>query len=81
MLNQSEVLKEHLKKNMPELKEIKVSLDEVYLNYTAPRMYGAVDDVDQAIADEREALKNAGIDQYVEVLQKRLDEFAATLDE
>ena len=67
--------------NMPELKEIKVSLDEVYWNYTAPRCYGAVDDVDQAIADEREALKNAGIDQYVEVLQKRLDEFAASLDE
>ena len=64
-----------------DLREIKLALDEVYKTYTTPRCYGAIDDVDQALESEISALKKAGIDKYLEIVQKRLDEYAASLDE
>lgn len=63
------------------VKNVKIALDEVYKTYTTPRCYGAVDDVDKAIAEEKAALEKAGIDEYMADLQRQLDEYVKTLDE
>ena len=38
------------------IKEVNLALSEVYKTHTTPRTYGAVDDVEAAIAAEKEAL-------------------------
>lgn len=54
---------------------INAKLGDVTKEYTSPRMYGAVDSVDAAIKREKEALKVAEIDKYVEFVQKTVDEY------
>lgn len=62
------------------LREIKVALDEVFGTYTTSRCYGAVKDVDAALKEEVEALKTAGIDEYMKAVQANIDEFVKTLE-
>ena len=63
----------------PSLREIDLALDEIYKTNTVARYFGVVDDPDKAIEEELKALKNAGIDTYVEAMQKRVDEYAKNL--
>ena len=52
-----------------------VRLDDVYKEYSMPRLYGAVDNVDAAIKKEKEALKVAGIDKYLKFVQTQVDTY------
>ena len=54
---------------------MKVRLDDVYQQYSMPRLYGAVDDVDAAIKKEKEALKVAGMDKYLKGVQAQVDAY------
>ena len=58
-----------------EVREIKTALDEIFNTYTTARCYGMPADVEAAMKKEVEALKTAGIDKYIEMLQKCVDEF------
>ena len=55
------------------------AMNDIYSQYTAPRMMGFVDDVDAAIALEKQKLKDAGIEPYMQDLQKQLDDYVSTL--
>lgn len=55
------------------------ALNDIYAQYTAPRMMGFVDDVDAAIALEKQKLLDAGISEYMVDLQKQMDEYISTL--
>ena len=57
---------------------IKVRLDDVYKEYSMPRLYGAVDNVDKAIEAEKKALQVAGIDKYLKYVQGQVDTFVET---
>ena len=63
----------------PDLREIDLALDEIYKTVTSARYFGAVDDPEKALAEEIAALKKAGIDTYINQMQKRMDEYAKTL--
>lgn len=52
-----------------------VRLDDVYKEYSMPRLYGAVTNVDAAIKKEKEALKVAGIDKYLKHVQAQVDAY------
>ncbi|MEG2669483.1 MAG: DUF3502 domain-containing protein, partial [Oscillospiraceae bacterium] len=65
------------RRDLSNFTEIVASLNNVYLKYTAPRMLGFVDDVDAAIAVEKQKLKEAGIDEYVSAVQSQLDKYLA----
>lgn len=54
---------------------MKVKLDDIFKEYSQPRMYGAVDSVDKALKREKEALKIAGIDSYLKVVQSQVDDY------
>lgn len=57
-------------------REIEVALSEVYSQYTGPRMYGSFQGTAQEALDaEVKALKTAGIDKYIEEIQKQLDAY------
>ena len=58
-----------------EIAVIKTQLSEVFSEYCFARMYGAVDNVDKAIANEKKALKAAGIDKWLAHNQKCVDEY------
>jgi putative aldouronate transport system substrate-binding protein len=55
------------------------AMNDIYAQYTAPRMMGFVDDVDAAIALEKKKLKDAGITDYMVDLQKQIDKYVSTL--
>jgi putative aldouronate transport system substrate-binding protein len=55
-----------------------VKLNDVFAEYSTPRMYGAVTNVDAAIKKEREALKVAGIDKVIKRVQKHMDDYVAS---
>jgi len=50
-------------------------LNDVYLEVSMARLYGAVDNVDAAIAKEKKALKDAGIDEYMKYVQRQMDAY------
>ena len=56
---------------------MKVRLDDVYNEYSMPRLYGAVNDVDKAIATEKKALQVAGIEKYLKGVQAQVDAYVA----
>ena len=56
---------------------MKVKLDDVFAEYSKPRMYGAVPNVDEAIKKEKDALLVAKVDKYIKIVQKQVDEFNA----
>lgn len=58
-----------------EYAEINVRLGDVTYEFTQPRIYGAVDDVDKAIQREKEALEQAGARKYVKFVQKKVDAY------
>ena len=58
------------------VREIKVSLSEIYGEYTSPRYYGIINGApEEALKEELAALKKAGIDDYVAAVQKNLDAY------
>ena len=57
---------------------MQVKLGDVFTEYSTPRMYGAVPDVDEAIKKERKALEIAGTEAYIKIVQKQVDEFNAS---
>ena len=58
------------------VREIKVSLSEIYGEYTSPRYYGIINGApEEALKEELSALKKAGIDDYVAAVQKNLDAY------
>ncbi len=59
--------------NTESVREISLALDEVFSTMTAPRLYGVIEDVDVALQEELDALKKAGIDDYVAFLNEQLD--------
>lgn len=58
-----------------EVQAMSIRINDVYAEVSMARLYGAVDNVDAAIAKEKKALKDAGADQYIKYLQKTVDEF------
>lgn len=54
---------------------LKVKMDDIFKEYSTPRMYGATDNVDAALKREKEALVVAGVDKYVKVVQKQVDDY------
>ncbi len=56
---------------------MKVKLDDVFAEYSKPRMYGAVANVDEALKKEKAALKAADIDKFVKHVQNQVDKFVA----
>ena len=64
-----------------EISIIKTQLGEVFSEYCYARMYGAVDDVDKAIKDEKAALEAAGIDAFLKHNQKCVDEYVKNYPE
>lgn len=69
----------NMRKDLTNIREISAALDNIYNKYTAPRMLGFVDDPEKAMAEELDALKKAGIDTYIDDLQKQMDEYIKTL--
>jgi len=61
-----------------EMASLAVQLNDVFTEYSSPRMYGAVPDVDAALKKEREALKVAGIDKYLKHVQAQMDAYIET---
>jgi len=62
----------------PDLSELDVytsALNQIYQEYTIPRILGFVDDVDAAIEIEKKKLYEAGINEYREKLQAQFDEY------
>lgn len=64
-----------------EMASLAVQLNDVFTEYSSPRMYGAVPDVKAAIKKEKEALKIAGIDKYLKHVQVQMDEYVKTHQE
>lgn len=56
---------------------MQVVLGDIFTEYSTPRMYGAVPNVDEAIKKEKEALVTAKVDKYIKIVQKQVDEFNA----
>jgi len=54
---------------------MKVQLDDIFKEYSTPRMYGAVDSVDAALKREKDALVVAGTEKYIKVVQAQVDEY------
>ena len=67
----------NMENDLSEVKEIVTAMNNVYEKYSMPRFLGFVDDPDKAIEDELKALKDAGIDRYVEVIQEKVDQFVS----
>ena len=65
----------------PNLREIDLALDEIYKTYTTARYFGVVDNADTALKNEIDALKKAGIDTYVKVMQERVDQYVKEINE
>ena len=57
---------------------ISVQLNDVFSEYSTPRVYGAVTNVDAAIKKERDALKLAGIEKMIKRVQIHMDEYIAS---
>ena len=55
-----------------------VKLNDIFTEYSTPRMYGAVDNVKAALDKERKALEVAGIDKYIKRVQKHMDDYIAS---
>ncbi len=64
--------------NDSEMTTLSVQLNDVFTEYSSPRMYGAVPSVDAAIKKEKEALKIAGIDKYMKKVQQQMDTYIET---
>ena len=65
----------------PNLREIDLALDEIYKTYTTARYFGVVDNADTALKNEIDALKKAGIDTYVKVMQERVNQYVKEINE
>jgi hypothetical protein len=52
-----------------------VRLDDIYKEYSMPRLYGAVSNVDDAIKKEKQALVVAGVEKYLEFVQAQVDDY------
>ena len=61
--------------NNDEMSALAVQLNDVFTEYSSPRMYGAVPNVDAAIKKEKDALKLVGIDKYMAQVQKQMDAY------
>ena len=61
-----------------EMAALAVQLNDVFTEYSTPRMYGAVNDVKAAIKKEKDALKLAGIDKYMKHVKVQMDEYIKT---
>jgi len=69
--------------NLPALSDdnlasIEVKLSDILGEYSTPRMYGAVDNVDAAIAREKKALELAGVEKIMKQVQKNMDDYIAS---
>jgi len=53
----------------------KVKLDDIFNEFSKPRMYGAAGNVEEALKREKAALEAADIDKFVEHVQKQVDKF------
>ena len=58
-----------------EAASLKVKMDDIFKEYSTPRMYGATDNVEAALKREKDALVVAGVDKYVKVVQKQVDDY------
>ena len=68
----------NMAKSDENVREISVSLSEVYSQYTTPRMYGVLQGTEEeTLKKELDQLKKAGIDEYIADLQTQLDEYYA----
>ncbi len=56
---------------------MQVVLGDIFTEYSTPRMYGAVPNVDEAIKKEKDALIVAKVDKYIQLVQKQVDDFNA----
>ena len=56
----------------------KVQLDDVFKEYSQPRMYGAVENVDAALKREKDALVVANAEKYIKYMQAQVDEYVET---
>ncbi len=56
---------------------MQVVLGDIFTEFSTPRMYGAVPNVDEAIKKEKEALVTAKVDKYIKIVQQQVDEFNA----
>ena len=56
----------------------KVQLDDVFKEYSQPRMYGAVESVDAALKREKDALVVANAEKYIKYMQVQVDEYVKT---
>ena len=56
---------------------MQVVLGDIFTEYSTPRMYGAVPNVEEAIKKEKDALIVAKVDKYIKVVQEQVDEFNA----
>ena len=61
-----------------EMASLAVQLNDVFTEYSSPRMYGAVPNVDAAIKKEKEALKLAGIEKYMKNVQNQMNNYIET---
>jgi len=58
-----------------EAASMKVKLDDIFKEYSTPRMYGAIDNIDAALKKERDALEVAGIEDYLKHVQRQVDNY------
>lgn len=62
--------------DLSELSVYTSALNQIYQEYTLPRILGFVDNVDEAIKTEKQKLEEAGINEYREKLQAQFDKYA-----
>lgn len=64
------------------IREIKVAVTEVRSQYTLPRGYGVINGTpEEALSQELEALKTAGVDKYMESVQEQVNEYLKSIEE
>lgn len=68
-------------KNEENVREVLVAMTEVWNQYSTPRCYGIIKkSPEEALKEEVQMLKKAGVDKYIEELQKQIDEFYANFE-
>ena len=71
----------NMPKNEDGVREILVAMTEVWNQYSTPRCYGIMTkSPEETLKEEVQMLKKAGIDTYIEELQKQLDAFYESLE-
>jgi len=53
-------------------------LNDIFKEYSTPRMYGAVTNIDKALAEEKKQLELVGIDEAIKKIQRQMDEYIKT---